>query len=508
MNNYCLFLFFNVITIVLYFFTWFVVSLFLYFKICFFLINRIGFLNFSYVAFSISFICISYIIESNIIDCYKYFWISLILTTNIFGCFFYLSFGKRNINYNRRVFRCITRKILTDFNNINYGNFENNNPISEIIFNKTGSKLCDCKIKYFYNSKEVKQIILDKIKMAKRFVFIEFFFIESGSFLSSIIDILSEKVKKENVEIRIIYDGLGSLNRIPFWFDKKLNKLGIKTVVFKKYNLFFYDINCRDHRKIIIIDGEIGFSGSFNISNFSKDSFLMLEGKCVHNLTISFLIQWLDIKNVNLEKINMKDYVNFFPKISNDKENNNSNNLVQVYTDFPYNYYDCTNTTFYVYLNLIISAKKYIYIVTPYFLIDKKIRKELLRALKRGVNLIIIIPKHSDIKISDFASYDILNELLNNGAKIFRNIKTINDNYFMHSKFCIVDDMFAIAGSFNLNFRSFFLDYENSFFIVKNNCIEDMKKHFLLLLNESEKYEIKKNFFVFNFLLNKIKIFC
>lgn len=490
-----------------FFFVWFTFCSFLYFKIIFFLIDKIGFLNFVYIFFSISFIVISYIIGSYLDYHYKLFWIILILITNVFGCFLYLAFGKKNINYRQKKFRCVAKKIFTDFNSVYHNNnlLEKDNLISNYIFDQTGSELCECEIKYFYNYQEVKQIILDKLKMAKKFVFMEFFLFEDGIFLNSVVDILSKKVK-EGVEVRLIYDGLGSFGRIPFWFDRKLNKLGIKTLVFKKMNWFnLYDLSSRDHKKIIVVDGKIGFSGSFNINDNFKDNCLMFNGKNVYNLTILFLIQWLDILN-KLDSFDVKNYANFFLTTNDVKEKNNKNNIsiVQMYADFPPydDYY--TNTTAGVYLNLIINARKYIYIATPYFCVTDEIKKALIDALKRKIELIIIVPKISDARISDFASYNFFNELIVHGAKIFKNK---SNSYFLHSKFFIVDDLFVVTGSFNFNLRSFLSDYENSFFMFQD-CVQDIKKHFLVLLNESEKCKKIKVFFLFNFFLKMVTIFC
>lgn len=502
----------SIIFFVLYLFVFTFFLFFCLYQLCF-TFFELSSLNFFYVLFSVSFITVSYIIKSDLFYSYKIFWIKTIFLTNLFGCVLYYFCGKKDITFSKKIFKKKIFKLLTSFqNNINPNEIKNNHVVSNYIFNQTGSQLFEAsEINYFFKCEEIKQAVLDEVKKAEKFIFIEFFIISKCHFFNSLLEILIEKAK-QNVDVRLIYDSWGSFNNFSnLNYDKKLNKLGIKTLVFNRLKLFkFFNFYHCDHKKKIIIDGKTCLLSSFNVIDDFNDCMIKLQNtQAIHSATAFFLAQWFELSNINLSIFNIKNenYKKFFPivsKLNNNvkKENIDNNNFAQLSCDFSYDY---ANLNFNVLLQLISNAKKSIYIINPYFFINDILKNELILALKRGVKLVIITPFRSDVYFFRNISVENFNEFLKYGAKIYLHIN--KKKVFLHAKTFVIDDKFVLTGSFNLNFRSFFFDCESDIFTTNTNCIQDIKKHFSILISESQIYHTKKIFFIFKYFLRKIKIF-
>jgi cardiolipin synthase len=241
--------------------------------------------------------------------------------------------------------------------------------------------------------------IINTLKSAKEFIFIEFFIIKEGVFWNNILDILIQKVK-EGVDVRIIYDEVGSLFTLPAHYDKELRSLGIKCHIFNSSSsLFSTESTNRDHRKIVLVDGEAAFTGGFNLSDeyinvitkygYWKDSVIRVKGDAVWNFTVMFLSTWdyLDDTTEDASK---------FHKITPLSIEENPTGFVQPYDDTPLDYEGVGET---VYLNLINKATDYIYITAPYLIIDSEMVTALRNAAKSGVDVRIITPYIPDKKL-------------------------------------------------------------------------------------------------------------
>lgn len=320
--------------------------------------------------------------------------------------------------------------------------------------------------------------IIEELKKAKSFIFIEYFIISKGIMWNRILDILKDKVK-EGVEIRVMYDDAGCLATLDKSYNRELENLGIKCVVFNKLGpVSGVIMNNRDHRKILIIDGLVAFSGGINLSDeyininsphgHWKDNSVKVIGGAVWSYTVMFLTLWNAFKN---EDIDFKKYKHNFKY----KENNDS--IVVPYCDTPL---DNERTGEDIYLNIINQAKNYIYIFTPYLIIDTDMINSLILASKRGVDVRIVIPGVPDKKIVYTLTESYLDILIKDGVKIYKYTPG-----FIHSKVFVADDNIATVGTINLDYRSLYLHFECGLYLEKAKVIQDIKQDLINTINKS-----------------------
>lgn len=330
--------------------------------------------------------------------------------------------------------------------------------------------------------------IMNTLKSAKEFIFIEFFIIKEGVFWNGILDILTKKVK-EGVDVRIIYDEIGSLFTLPAHYDKKLRTLGIKCHIFNLSSSIFSTVsNNLDHRKILLVDGKAAFTGGFNLSDeyinvinkhgYWKDSVIRVKGDAVRNFTAMFLSTW-DYLDGTTEDASA------FHKVISLSEEDNPSGFVQPYCDTPLDYEGVGET---VYLNLINKATDYIYITAPYLIIDSEMVTALRNAAQSGVDVRIITPYIPDKKLVFMMSCSFYPVLMESGVKIYEFTPG-----FIHSKNIIVDDLYGVVGSINLDYRSLYFHYECGVWMYKSDCIMDIKKDFLKTIEESKLIYYEKS---------------
>lgn len=455
------------------------------------------------ILFIISFVIVVYIVNSHAKAAYKITWLVVVAILPLIGSFFYLLFGNKKITYRQRKRMKPLFDILanTKINrNIEKAISDENLDairIAEYITHASGANLYrNSNVEYYPSGEAVLNEMLAELRKAKKFIFIEYFIIAPGFFWDSILEILVAKVK-EGVDVRLIYDDVGSAGYIPWGYEKKLRAMGIKVFAFHKFKpLLDVKINNRDHRKIMVIDGQVGFSGGINIADeyinkikrfgYWKDNAIKITGEAVHGLTILFLTNWLSISQVDLSTVNLTndEYMHFFPKNINVK----GSGYIQPYGDLPYNEESVGER---VYLNLISRANKYVYITTPYLIVDDEIVNALTNAVKQGVDVRIITPHIPDKKTIFRITRSHYRNLLKNGVKIYEYTPG-----FIHMKMFVVDDIFATVGTINLDYRSLYLHLENATFMYKANCIKDMKKDFFDCLKVSQEitYERYKKY--------------
>ncbi len=318
----------------------------------------------------------------------------------------------------------------------------------------------------FYNE------LIEELNKAKSYIFMEYFIIERGAMFNSILEILKKKVQ-EGVDVRIMYDDLGTIHKLPNNYPKKLKKYGIKCVKFNSFIPIMSAFhNNRDHRKITIIDGQVGFVSGLNLADeyinivqpfgYWKDSGVKLCGEAVKSLLMMFL-QLYSVQTQNVE--DCKKYIENVKPVK-------SNGFVCPYGDGP-RYFDEDNVALNVYLNMINQAKNYIWITTPYLITDSKLTTALCNAAKRGVDVRIITPHIPDKKyifVLTRSNYKVLQEA---GVKIYEYEKG-----FVHSKQLLCDDNIAIVGTINLDYRSLLHHYECGVLMCGVDCVKDIKKDF------------------------------
>lgn len=336
-------------------------------------------------------------------------------------------------------------------------------------------------------------VLLEELKKAQKYIFMEYFIIQEGELWDSVLEILKEKAS-QGVEVRVMYDDIGCFLTLPKNYSSQLEQYGIKCGVFNPFRPVLTVMqNNRDHRKITSIDGKVAFTGGLNLSDeyinryekngYWKDAAIKVEGKAAWSLTMMFLEMWEVCKGEN----ESKQY--FFPE---DETGNYPENdgFVQPYADSPM---DDENVGEHVYLQILNSAKEYVYIATPYLIIDDSMISALCLAAKSGVDVRIITPHIWDKALIHMTTRSYYRELLHGGVKIYEYSKG-----FIHSKIFVSDDHTATVGTANLDFRSLYLHFECGVWMYGSKAVSQVKADYIDTLEKCHQIlpeECKGNFF-------------
>ena len=349
------------------------------------------------------------------------------------------------------------------------------------------------KVQYFNNGKDAFEDILQKLKMAKKFIFIEIFILSDGIIWQEMLKILKQKAS-EGVVIKMMVDGLNSVSFFNRRYCKYLKSYNIEARIFKPVSPMLSNTqNHRDHRKIFVIDNEIAYTGGINIADeyanlyerfgHWKDSAIRVEGNAVESFTIMFLQLWEVGSKSRVFEVN-----GYTSKYESKLENTDENALYVPYTDYP-NLPE--NISLQIYRYMFNSASKYMYIMTPYLVIDEALVDTIESAAKRGVDVRIVVPRVPDKKYVFYVNRSYYRSLTLAGAKVYEYLPG-----FIHSKVYLQDDIRAVVGTANLDFRSLYLHYENGLYLYgDDNALRDIKDDFTKILNDSKEmnlYEILK----------------
>lgn len=330
------------------------------------------------------------------------------------------------------------------------------------------------------------EYLLEEIKKAEKYIFLEYFIIEEGIMWDAILEVLKEKAS-QGVKVRLIYDDMGCFVLLPKNYPKQLEKLGIECKVFNPFRPFLTVMqNNRDHRKIVSIDGKVAFTGGINLADeyinayekhgHWKDSSVMVEGKAAWSFTLMFLQMWELCTNIK------EDYYLYYPW--KDQECLvDSTGFVQPYCDSPM---DKENVGEHVYLQIINNAKKYVYINTPYLIVDDSMVSALTLAAKSGIDVRIVTPHIWDKWVVHVTTRSYYQELIAAGVKVYEYTKG-----FMHSKTFISDDETATIGTINMDFRSLYLHFECGTLLFKSEAVMEAKEDFLETLKSCQKITLE-----------------
>ncbi len=313
--------------------------------------------------------------------------------------------------------------------------------------------------------------LLQALQSARRYIFIEYFIIEEGKLWNSVLKVLEEKAAA-GVDVRVIYDDVGSIFTLPTDYPQRLERRGIQCRVFNRMApVLSLRQNNRDHRKYMIVDGRVAFTGGINMADeyinvkprfgHWKDNAIRLEGDAVWSMTVSFLSMWDFTVE---EKEDPRAYRPDFAPAA-------SQGYVQPYHDCPWDNEAVGQT---VYLSLIDQARRYVYITTPYLVIDYAVTVALTNAAKSGVDVRIITPHIPDKKTVFEVTRSYYEELIEAGVRIYEYTPG-----FIHSKLFVVDDYYATVGTVNLDYRSMFLHFENGVLLYNTPTVADAKDDFL-----------------------------
>lgn len=309
------------------------------------------------------------------------------------------------------------------------------------------------------------------LEKAEEYIFMEYFIIEDGEAFRQLREILARKVK-QGVKVRLLYDDFGSIGYVNMKFARGLNAEGIQCRVFNPavpvLNLF---MNNRDHRKITVIDGKVGYTGGFNLADgyFDlehpygdwKDTGIRLEGSAVRNMTATFLELWSSSDKTPEDG---SRYLERHYVVQGD-------GFVLPFGDDPL---EAERAAENVYINMINRAEKYIYFMTPYLIITDELKHALGLAAKRGVDVRIITPGVPDKKTVYAVTRSYYAGLAGQGVRIFE-----YSPGFLHAKQCVCDGVLASIGTSNLDYRSLYLHFENNVLLYDCQAVRDMEKDFL-----------------------------
>lgn len=422
----------------------------------------------AHFAFQILAIIISLVIISNDDNpLYKISWLVPIIAFPVFGTFFYIFYHSNNIS-KRKLKRHFN---ITDMRRDLLKDYPIDKETREISYlGKSGWPAYENTNSIFIPSGEEKldKLLVD-LKKAEDFIFLEYFIITKGEMYTAIFDILKERAAA-GVTVKVMYDDFGSADNLPRGFKKDMLASGIKTSAFNPMRFHInFAMNYRDHRKIVVIDGKIGYTGGINIGDeytnvkerfgFWHDAAIKIEGEAVWSLSLTFLESWaFSTKSEPLfEKYRRIHKVE-------------SNGLVLPFSDSPL---DKDLTTRNTYLYLIGRAKRKVWVTTPYLILDNELVTALKLAALSGVDVSIIIPHIPDKKLVYIVTQSYIPELVEADVKIYRFTPG-----FIHSKLLLVDDEVAIVGTSNLDFRSLYLHYENNILLYNTSSINEMIDYF------------------------------
>jgi cardiolipin synthase len=458
------------------------------------LLVQIGFLIFLIIGSSMSFQYISWglnvlsiIVSIHVLNkkekaAYKLTWIFLIMTFPIFGGIMYIIFYFQS---NPRKLKRLIRKTVDQsrpFFSL-AGNslpalaasmpehFSQTHYLQEYagfpIYTRTRAE-------YFPSGEVFFPRLLEELEKAERYIFMEFFILREGVMLDPILALMEQKARA-GLDVRIIYDDLGCFMSLPPNFAQLLERRGIKCLVFNPFRPIFSSIqNNRDHRKIISIDGKTAFTGGMNLADeyinaierfgHWKDAAILITGEAAWSLTLIFLQMW------NLRRKDLDLYGTFYPW-QDGPCSVESDGFVQPYADSPV---DDENVGEHVYIQIINRARKYVYINTPYLVVDDNLLSALTLAAKSGVDVRIITPHRWDKWMVAICSRSYYRQLVAAGVRVYEYTSGFN-----HSKTFVSDDRVATVGTTNLDFRSLYLHFECGVLLYGSRAVRAVKEDFL-----------------------------
>lgn len=419
-------------------------------------------------------------------------WILLIMLFPVFGTFVYvmmlmsLLFGKtfRNIIQEQKK---ASSYYIQDESIIDEIQQDNKDYVSQLAFlYEEGFPFYrNTDFEYYAPCEKGFDVMLNELKKAKKYIFMEYFIIEEGIMFNSILSILEEKVK-QGVEVRVMYDDMGSLGTLPASYAKQLKNKGIKAVSFNRISPIINTImNHRDHRKILVIDGKVAFSGGANLADeyINKkvkyghwmDNIICIKGKAVWSYLVMFLTNWNALRHED------EDYTVF--KNNDDVDELSYDGYIAPYAETPL---DEELTGQSVYEDLLNSANEYVYIMTPYLIIDSEMINTLIHTAKKGVDVRIIMPGIADKQIVHDMGRTYYAQLIQGGVKICE-----YEPGFVHSKVFVCDDTYATVGTINLDYRSLYLHFENGTLLYKSKKVLDVKQNFMDTLSKCKEIQVE-----------------
>ncbi len=451
-----------------------------------------------------------YIISLDTPPAFRTIWICLVLAFPVFGGLLYIFFAFQSSTRRFSKLLLLKDKRRKDHATRDSGllevlksrpNFDSS--VATYLEGYCGFPIYDgTEAEYYPIGEDFHKALLKELEKAEKYIFLEFFIIEEGEMWNSILEILERKAA-QGVEVRILYDDMGCFVTLPKEYPKILAKKGLKVHVFNPFIPVLSSIqNNRDHRKIVSIDGKVAFTGGINLADeyinkiekhgHWKDTGIRISGKAAWSLTLIFLSMW------GLYSKEDEDYAPLYPQ-SLILPQAGGLGYVQPYADSPM---DKEYVAEQVYLKIIQRASDYVYITTPYLIINENLQSALCLAAKSGVDVRIITPHIADKKLVHRTTRSYYATLRDAGVKIYEYTPG-----FIHSKTLLCDGKVATVGTANLDYRSLNLHFECGTCIYENPTVtKAMEKDFLETQEKSHLITAEdcKKYAKFGRLLNRL----
>ena len=418
----------------------------------------------------------------------KLTWVFLMLSVPVFGWLFYFLFGQSKIP---KALMIKDRQAYSDYKDYARHNMK---VLEKAGKNPTLDKMTsmawtngyfpvyeNCETTYYPTGMEQCQAIIEAMTKAKHFIFVETFILDSGRLWESIQKVMIEKAK-EGVDVRMIYDDFGAFTHMDANYDKYLQSKGIKAFAFNPLKpRLAGQMNNRDHRKMIIVDGDIAFTGGINIADeyvnlkkrfgYWKDMGIGIKGPAVEQFTIAFLQIWNYVSGTNTR------YEKFLPH--KEVKDLPANGYVIPFFDAPT---DDNETGKNFHMNMFNQANDYVWISTPYLVLDPEMISTIRLAVANGIDVRIVVPGTPDKKIVYAVTQNNFEPLIKAGARIY-----IYEPGFIHGKVCLSDDSSAVVGTVNMDSRSYYVNYECGVWMQDTSAIPKIKGDFEKIFKASRE---------------------
>lgn len=423
---------------------------------------------------------------------YKIAWIILIMAFPIFGGLFYLMFGgsrmgsylrKRMDSLHRQQIAALrpNRELLQELEQENPDAARQAHYIQHYAYSPPYKNTYT---RYFPLGEDKFAALVEALRGARRYIFLEYFIIEEGIMWDTILGILKDKAAS-GVDVRVIYDDVGSIMTLPYRYDRKLEAMGIKCCRFNPFiPVLSARLNNRDHRKIAVIDGHTAFTGGINLADeyinayekhgHWKDTAVLIQGPAAWSLAVMFLTMWNYLRGAseNLEQFKPEELPPIPP----------ADGFVQPFSDNPL---DENAVSEAVYLNMIGRAKRYVYITTPYLILDSAMQTALCTAAQSGVDVRIITPHIPDKWYVHAVTRSYYPVLIESGVKVYEYTPG-----FMHSKSFVVDDLYGVVGTINLDYRSLYQHFECGVWLYNTESVIQIRDDFLQTLEKCQEFDL------------------
>ena len=439
-------------------------------------------IHFSGIHFVVSLSLVLYLFNSRLDPMAKLTWLVIVIPLPIFGGLLFLftqsELGLRTMKHRLRQLEKAGKDTILQDDAV-FAAFEKENPGAAAMARYVATSGCyplfQCgETVYFPQGEDKFERLLTELKNAQKYIYLEYFIINEGLMWGKILEILVQKAA-EGLDVRVMYDGTCELALLPKSYPQKLRRLGIRCKVFSPATPFLSThYNYRDHRKILVIDGNTAFTGGINLSDeyinrgsrfgHWKDTAVMVRGDAARSFARMFLQLW-DLT----EKVPSS-----LPEPA--ATDQPANGFILPYSDSPL---DGEKVGKRVYIDLLSRARRYVHIMTPYLILDAELENALIYAAKRGVEVTLLLPGIPDKHIPYALAKSHYPALLGAGVRIFEYIPG-----FVHAKVFVADDIEAVVGTINLDYRSLYHHFECAAYLYGVDCVGTIEADFVSTLEK------------------------